>query len=196
MNNPPDLTPDPHFLRRYGARLEELAHGQAPDTLFIGCSDSRVTPELLFDLPPGRWFMLRNVGNIIPPYGQTEIGVASVLEYALQILEVAHIIVCGHTDCGAMQGLVQGVDLSERPALARWLDLARPALATVDAHPADMTGAAHHHALVAANVRLQLRHLESYPYIRAAVASQRLALHGYVYNLGTQQVETVTAVDK
>jgi len=187
----PALKPDPEFLRQHRFRLQELAGGQAPVALFIGCSDSRVTPEMLFGLDPGQWFMLRNVGNIVPPYWKTEIGIASVLEYAVQILEVEQIIVCGHTDCGAMQGLVQGVTLSQHPALARWLDVARPALATVDAHPSDYSGDEHHHALVTENVRLQLGHLESYPYIREAVAAGRLALRGCVYNLGMQAVEIV-----
>ena len=192
MPKDPDLRPNPDFLHLYRSRLQELADGQAPTALFIGCADSRVTPELLFGLEPGQWFMLRNVGNIVPPYWQTEIGIASTLEFAVQVLQVAHIIVCGHTDCGAMKGVARGVARGEQPALARWLDLARPALAAVDAHDYDYTKEQHHHALVAENVRLQLAHLESYPYIRQAVTNGRLTLHGCVYNLGEQTVEPVT----
>ncbi len=103
--------------------LTKLAQeGQAPDALFIGCSDSRVAPERMLGAQPGDLFMLRNIANIIPPYVQTEIGTVSVLEYAVLHLHVPHIIICGHTDCGGIRKLDAHLDMNKEPTLSRWLD--------------------------------------------------------------------------
>ncbi|MEJ2746703.1 MAG: carbonic anhydrase [Anaerolineae bacterium] len=121
------------YLEKHGELLAHLAQqGQTPNALFIGCSDSRVMPEQILGAKPGEFFMLRNVANIVPPYHQTEIGIVSVLEYAVYHLNVPHIIVCGHTDCGGIKGLDKQIDMSREPALSRWLDLARPSQRDVD----------------------------------------------------------------
>lgn len=177
------------FFQKNHHLLSQLAQeGQSPQALFIACADSRVTPTQLLGAKPGDLFMLRNVANIVPPYIQTEIGTASVLEFALHELKVPHIIICGHTDCGGIYGLDKHIDMSQQPALSRWLDLARPAQREVDFQMGDLSAAARHQAIVERNVVLQLNHLRSYPFVRQAIEADQLALHGWVYDLQQQHV--------
>jgi carbonic anhydrase len=177
------------FFARHSDLLKKLAHeGQRPEALFIGCSDARVTPEGLLGARPGDFFMLRVIGNIVPPYTQTEIGFASALEFAIGRLGIPHIIVCGHTDCAAIRGLDTPIDLSREPALARWLDLARPAQWEVDFYQPDLSPEARHIAIIERNVLRQLRHLQSYPFVREAIAAGQLELHGWVYYLERPEI--------
>ena len=177
------------FFQKNRQLLAELAQkGQRPQALFIACADSRVTPTELLGANPGDLFMLRNIANIIPPYIQTEIGTAAVLEFAIYALKVPHIIICGHTDCGGIYGLDKPIDMGQQPALSRWLDLARPAQREVDFQMRDLAPADRHQAIVERNVILQLSHLQSYPFVRQAMAAEQLALHGWVYDLQQQQI--------
>jgi carbonic anhydrase len=169
--------------------LQELAQtGQFPSALFIGCSDSRVMPEQLLGAKPGDFFMLRNIANIVPPYWQTEIGFVSVLEFAVLDLEIPRIIVCGHTDCGGILALDKELDLGRRPALSRWLDLARPAQREVDGFGTPKKTPERHQAIVERNVVQQLRNLESYPFIRERLEADKLQLHGWVYYLERPEI--------
>lgn len=177
------------FFEKQADLLQHLAEeGQTPQALFVGCSDSRVTPEQLLGAKPGDLFMLRNIANIIPPYVQTEIGVVSVLEYAVLHLQVPHIIVMGHTDCGGIRGLDADLDMSREPALSRWLALARPAQREVDFQQRDLSDAERHVAIVERNVVGQLENVQSYPFVREALEADTLELHGWVYYLAEQQV--------
>jgi carbonic anhydrase len=178
--------PQQTFFRQEGERLAVLAReGQSPRVLFIGCVDSRVTPEQIFGLRPGEWLMVRNVGNVVPPYSQVDIGMAGALEFAVLVLQVAHIIVCGHTDCGGMKAVLAPPLLHEQPGLARWTHIARPALLKIDL---TLPETQQLDSLVQENVRLQLAHLRTYPYIRAAEAAGRLHLHGWIYDLAAPAV--------
>ncbi|MCA9921413.1 MAG: hypothetical protein KC421_03525 [Anaerolineales bacterium] len=176
----------------FAANKEKLksvfTHGQKPQALFIGCSDSRVMPEQMLGLDPGDMFMLRNIANTVPPYVQTEIGIISVLEYAVLILQVPHIIVCGHTDCGGILGLDKHVDMGTSPALSRWLDIVRPAQRDVDFTMRDLTPEERHIAIVERHVINQLRNIESYPFIQQALTSSKLTLHGWVFYLEEQHL--------
>lgn len=177
------------YLAEQRVLLNQLAQqGQTPQALFIGCSDSRIMPERLLGLGPGDVFMLRNIANIVPPYHQTEIGIVSTLEFAVLNLAVPHIIVCGHTDCGGIQGLDALIDMSQQPALSRWLDLARPSQRDVDFAMRDLTPDERHLAIVERNVVNQLGNIQSYPFIRERLQANRLNLHGWVYHLETQQI--------
>lgn len=172
------------FFAKHQVLLQELAEiGQFPTALFIGCSDSRVVPEQFLGAKPGDFFMLRNIANLVPPYWQTEIGFASVLEFAVLDLEVPHTIVCGHTDCGGIRALDANLDLGSRPALSRWLDLARPAQRAVDGFSQAEQTAERHQAIVEQNVLYQLENLKSYPFIRERIERGKLELHGWVYDL-------------
>lgn len=177
------------FFIEHRDLLQTLANeGQDPKALFIGCSDSRVLPEHMFQTKPGELFMLRNIANVVPPYTQTEIGIVSILEFAIITLKVPNVIVCGHTDCGGIQALDIDIDMMRMPALSRWLDLARPAQRDVDFSGKSLSAEERHVAIVAQNVLNQLRNLQSYPFIREAISANQLALHGWVYDVFRQQV--------
>ena len=133
-------------------------------------------------------FMLRNIANIVPPYVQTEIGIVSVLEYAVLSLNVPHIIVCGHTDCGGIHSLDKQIDMGTMPAISRWLDLARPAQRDIDFSMRDLTPEERHIAIVERNVINQLQNIESYPFVQKALTTNKLTLHGWVYYLSQQKI--------
>lgn len=168
--------------------FERLAtQGQSPEVLAIGCSDSRAPAELITQIEPGDLFVLRNVANIVPPYGTGEMGVGAVVEYAVLHLHVKHIVVIGHTDCGGIKALDEPPDWSREPHLARWVEHARPAQTKVEA--SGLPQEQRHLATVRENVLLQLEHLRSYDAVREGVGAGTLALHGWLYHLETGGVE-------
>lgn len=177
------------FFHNYDKLLTQLVdEGQHPRALFIGCADSRVTPEALLGLQPGDFFVVRNVANIVPAYIQADAATAAALEYAVQSLAVPHIIVCGHSDCGGIKALDAQVDISRYPALSRWIELARPAQREVDRTAQQRTAVARHAAIVERNVVAQMENVASYPFVREAQAAGKLELHGWVYDLGERHV--------
>jgi carbonic anhydrase len=179
--------PRKEFYRRHRQRLEQLAReGQAPETLFIGCDDSRVIPEALVGAGPGELFVFRNIANIIPPYGIGERAAGATLEYALTHLHVNNIIVCGHTDCGGIHALDTPLDQLAEPNLARWIEYARPAQTQVDAWGVDPV--LRHRRIVEQNVRLQMDNLRTYDVLRRALPANRPSLHGWVYDLATGRI--------
>ncbi|MCT9087997.1 carbonic anhydrase [Streptomyces sp. ASQP_92] len=161
-----------------------LATTHRPATLFIGCSDARVVPELITQSEPGELFVIRTAGNLVPAHAPGADGVAASIEYAVAVLGVGDIVVCGHSACGAMTALAERHDLSAAPAVAAWLRHADAAPAHSDT--ADLA------ALVRGNVRAQLANLATHPSVARAVAGQRLTLHGWVYDIPTGAVEDVT----
>jgi carbonic anhydrase len=171
------------FFEKQGELLEKLAtEGQSPESLFIGCADSRVSPEGLLGANPGDLFMLRNIANIIPPFEHSDTGITAVLEYAIRHLKVPHLVICGHTDCGGIKGLDAELDAENDPALTSWLEFARPAQQEIDSSGRKFINEAdRNRAIVERNVVLQLRHIQSYPFVLAALEANRLELHGWVY---------------
>jgi len=168
--------------------LELLAtQGQAPQALFIGCSDSRVPPEWITQSDPGDLFVTRNVGNIIPPYGTGETNIGAVIEYAVLRLNVEHIVLCGHTDCGCIRSLDQAADWIHEPHIARWIDYARPAKTQIEA--SGLPEEERHLATVRANVLLQLQNLRTYDPVRDGEEAGTLTLHGWVYHVETGIIE-------
>jgi carbonic anhydrase len=170
--------------------FEELAAGQSPQTLFITCADSRVVPELITQTQPGELFVCRNIGNVVPAYGEMMGGVSAVVEYACTALEVTDIVVCGHSDCGAMKALLTPDDpnLRRMPTVASWLRNAEAARSVVAASQPELDGAARIKALIEQNVRLQLAHLATHPAVASRQAAGKLALHGWVYGIETGSV--------
>ncbi|TCV94817.1 carbonic anhydrase [Luteibacter rhizovicinus] len=161
--------------------FSELATGQAPHTLFITCADSRVVPEMITQTQPGELFVCRNIGNIVPGYGEMLGGVSAVVEYAIMVLGVSQIVVCGHTDCGAMKGLLAPDSTRGMPTVEAWLRNAEAARSAIFARR--LEGADAMQALIEENVRLQLIHLRTHPAVAAGLAERRLALQGWVYDI-------------
>lgn len=169
--------------RTFGQRPEEFAHlaeGQSPDVLFITCSDSRVVPALITGARPGELFELRTAGNVVPPHSfEHPTSEAATIEYAVEVLGVKEIVVCGHSHCGAVGAVVRGDDLATVPAVRDWL--ARAADEPACSDPADPTvaEAVQNHALT------QVLRLRSYPCIERRLAEGRLGLHAWFYEVHT-----------
>ncbi|MER5791523.1 carbonic anhydrase [Streptomyces sp. NPDC001980] len=171
--------------RTFGQRPEEfarLAEGQSPQVLFITCSDSRVVPALITGARPGELFELRTAGNIVPPYASVHpTGEAATIEYAVEVLGVRDIVVCGHSHCGAVGALVRGDDLTAVPAVRDWLAGAEPRPSGAAEDPAVAEGVQNH-------VLAQLLRLRSYPFIDRKLAEGGLTLRGWYYEVHTGAV--------
>lgn len=168
--------------------FERLAGGQSPDALFITCSDSRINPNLITQTQPGDLFILRNAGNIIPPFGAANGGEGATIEYAVSALGVKDIIVCGHSRCGAMSGLLSPESLTELPTVRTWLSHAEATRRIVKENYGHLCGDALQTATVEENVLVQIENLRTHPSVAAAIARGALNLHGWVYKFETGQV--------
>lgn len=168
--------------------FEELARGQKPETLFITCSDSRIDPSLLTRAQPGDLFILRNAGNIIPPHGAARGGEAATIEFAVAGLGVKDIIVCGHSHCGAMKGLLEPDGLSNLPAVAEWLSHAETTRRIIRENYSHLEGKALLTATIEENVLVQLENLRTLPSVAAALVRGSVRLHGWVYKIETGEV--------
>jgi carbonic anhydrase len=174
------------------ARFQELAAGQRPPTLFITCSDSRIVPDLLMQTEPGELFVLRNAGNLVPPYTAPLSGEAATIEYAVKVLKVEDIVVCGHSHCGAITGLLRPETLKDLPAVAEWLTHAERVRQEIVEHAssADPDDDALTTA-IKTNVLVQLDHLRTFPAVAEAEAAGELALHGWFYRFETGDVSAL-----
>lgn len=170
--------------------FEELSKGQKPEALFITCSDSRINPNLLTQTEPGELFILRNAGNIIPPYGAAHGGEEATIEYAVAVLGIKHIIVCGHSLCGAMQGLLHPDSLMDLPAVQRWLHHAESTRRIIRENYTELSGKELLTATIEENVLTQLENLNTHPSVSASLKRGDLYLHGWVYKFETGQVFT------
>ena len=168
--------------------FEQLGKGQHPETLFITCSDSRIDPNLLTQTQPGELFVLRNAGNIVPPHGASNGGESAAVEYAVDVLKVKDIVVCGHSKCGAMHGLLNLDQLASLPAVASWLSHAETTRRVVQSQYAHLEGDALLKATVEENVLIQLENLQTLPAVAAALTRGDLNLHGWVYQFETGDV--------
>ncbi len=169
--------------------FQRLAKGQTPLALFITCSDSRINPNLLTQTEPGDVFILRNAGNIVPPYGAVFGGEAATIEYAVSVLKVQDIIVCGHSHCGAMAALVDPAGLPESlPAVSHWLRFAETTRRIVMERYGEFSQEERVKKAIAENVLCQIESLHTHPAVAAAVSAERLKLHGWVYRFETGDV--------
>jgi len=169
--------------------FEKLAKGQEPLALFITCSDSRVIPSMLTQSDPGDLFIIKNAGNIIPPHGAVKGGAAGTIEYAMKVLKVKDIIICGHSHCGAMNGLLHPGMLEELPAVKDWLAYSETTQLIISENYGHLTEDADRlTAAVEENVLVQLEHIRTYPSVSAALRRGDVKLHGWVYKFETGEV--------
>ena len=169
-----------------------LAESQNPDVLFFTCSDSRIDPNLLTGSDPGDLFICRNAGNIIPPHSNETGGMTASIEYAVAVLGVRHIIVCGHTDCGAIKGALDVPALKGLPHVQEWLGHCRSAMEIVrERHGIDGEQALDPRYLdeaIEENVQQQVQHLRTHPVVAAKLATGKVEIHGWVYNIESGQI--------
>jgi len=171
--------------------FQRLSTGQRPDVLFITCADSRVDPNLVTQSRPGELFIVRNVGNIIPPYYaiKDKNSVAAALEFGVLSLKVSDIIVCGHSNCGAMQALiVKEMERASMPHLSEWLELSEPVRKIVEHRHSHSSLQDRLRITEEENVLLQLQNLQSYPFVSEALEAGRLHIHGWYYDIGSGKV--------
>jgi len=181
-------------LDAFPKRLElfkSLATTQNPRTLFITCSDSRVVPELLTQREPGDLFVIRNAGNIVPSYGPEPGGVSGTIEYAVAAIQVTDIVICGHSDCGAMTAIATDKHLDHMPAVANWLRYAESAK-VVNAARQHASPKARLDSLIRDNVVAQLANIKTHPSVALALMEGRVTLHGWVYDI---EKGTIDALD-
>jgi carbonic anhydrase len=166
-----------------------LAEMQAPQWLFITCSDSRVVPDLFLSTGPGDLFITRNAGNVVPVTSNDVDGVTATIEYAVEVLKVKHAILCGHSDCGALKAALDHKSLENLPQARRWLQHVEAAFAhRQPLNPAD-GGSAELASLIRGNVVAQLHNLQAQPSVARAVAEGRLTVHGWYYDILTGRIE-------
>ncbi len=173
-----------------------LARGQKPRTLFITCSDSRIVPDLLLQTKPGELFICRNAGNIVPAYGDHNGGVSATIEYAVNALKVQDIVLCGHSDCGVMRGLLHPDRLAKFPIVTNWLLYGARARAIVD----EICGEGHSDfekimELARQNVLAQVDNLRTHPSVAAAIVKRGLQLHAWLYQIEDGEIFSWSAND-
>ncbi len=166
------------------AKFQKLANGQNPEVLFITCSDSRIDPNLVTQTDPGDLFICRNAGNIVPPHSNQTGGMTASIEFAVAALGVSHIVVCGHTDCGAMKGAIDLNALDSLPHVKEWLGHCRSATEVVkEKCNHDALSLDDLEEVTKENVVQQLNHLSTHPSVAAKIATGQVKLHGWVYNI-------------
>ncbi|MDM7958033.1 carbonic anhydrase [Blastomonas sp.] len=175
--------------------FESLAKGQSPEALFITCSDSRIETAMITQTEPGELFICRNAGNIVPPHTQQTGGMTASIEFAVAALKVPHIVICGHTECGAMKGAMNLDGLAGLPHVREWLGYTRAAVEVVNHLGADLDEAGKMNLLLQQNVILQLNHLKTHPSVAARMAAGELQLHGWVYDIRTGDVAAYDAAE-
>jgi carbonic anhydrase len=166
-----------------------LAEGQSPEWLFITCADSRVLPDLILGTEPGDLFISRSIGNVVPNTSLDVDGVTATIEYAVEVLKIRHIIVCGHSDCGALKAALDRKSLENLPKARRWLEHVEAAfeyrqpLNPADGESAELA------ALIRGNVVAQLKNLQAQLPVKSAMAEGRLTVHGWYYDILTGRIE-------
>jgi carbonic anhydrase len=168
--------------------FERLEKGQTPETLFITCSDSRIDPNLITQTGPGDLFILRNVGNLVARYQDHVGSTAAAIEFAVVALKVKEIIICGHSNCGAMQAVLDPAAVDHLPAMKAWMAHAEETGRLVQENYAHLEGEARLTATVEENVLVQLEHLRTHPSVAEAIERGALRLHGWVYKIQTGEV--------
>jgi carbonic anhydrase len=183
-----------HFQATYFARNRRLFQklsekGQRPETLFITCSDSRVVPHLITSAAPGDLFIVRNVGNIVPSVERGVLGgVSAAIQYAIEVLDIDNVIVCGHTHCGAIDAILHPERVKHLPFVARWLAESSRIPQLIEERYGHLTGEARITAAVEENVLVQLENLRSFDFIARRLDEGRLTMSGWVFSIASGEV--------
>lgn len=172
--------------------FQKLANGQNPEVLFITCADSRIDPNLVTQTEPGELFICRNAGNIVPPHSNQTGGMTASIEFAVAALGVTHIIICGHSDCGAMKGAINTEGLASLPHVKEWLGHSRVATEVVKEKCgcSSLTHEEHLGLVTEENVIQQLQHIKTHPAVAAKIATDQIKLHGWVYDFESAEIKT------
>lgn len=170
--------------------FKKLALGQKPDTLFIACSDSRVVPNLFASTNPGDLFVIRNIGNLIPPLPNShgDSSAAAALEFSIFALKISDIIVCGHSECGAMLAILNGLEDSHYSSLKAWLRYGEKALTKLRSGVIINSELTPHNQLSQINVLQQMEHIKSYPFIKDRLSKNKLRIHGWWFDIAQADV--------
>ncbi|MBT9331004.1 carbonic anhydrase [Paracidobacterium acidisoli] len=166
-----------------------LSEIQSPEVLFITCADSRIVPDLILQTEPGDLFICRVVGNVVPPAGELPGGVSSTIEYAVEVLKVRHVIVCGHSDCGAAKAALNRDSLQRLPLTEKWLRYIESAWNYLDPGVSRDDPKALHTALIHANVIAQMENLKTHPEIARGLTYGTIQVHGWYYDILTGTIE-------
>jgi carbonic anhydrase len=183
-----------HFQANYFAKhrgmFEKLAEaGQRPETLFITCSDSRVVPNLITNAAPGELFIVRNIGNIVPSVIRGVLGgVSAAIEYAVEVLGVGNVIVCGHTNCGAIDAILRPERTAHLPNVSRWLKESARIPTLIEERYGHLEGEERMIAAVEENVLIQLENLRSFDFVARKLDSGELKMNGWVFNIASGDV--------
>ena len=172
------------------ALFAKLALGQKPDALFIACSDSRVVPNLFASTNPGDVFVLRNMGNLIPSESapSQDSSALAAIEFSLSSLHIADIIVCGHSECGAMQAIMEGIETLSSPHLASWLKHGEESLHKLQRGFTLNAALSPHNQLSQVNVLQQIEHIATYPFVQERLRKNRLRIHGWWFDIARADV--------
>ena len=171
------------------AKYKALAKHQRPHTLFITCADSRVVPSVITQTEQGELFQCRVVGNLVPAHGNSAGGVTSAVEYAVMVLGVQHIVICGHSDCGAMRAFAHPEKLAELKSVRAWIEHADSAITMAKEHFGHLEGDAFLAALAKENVMSQLQHLRTHPCVATKLRKGTLQIHGWYYDIGEGTIQ-------
>jgi carbonic anhydrase len=197
MLNPPDFTDVLKAgVRRFNERafphrqalFKKLANGQNPEALFLTCADSRVVPALMTQTGPGQLFVERNPGNFVPIYREESVGVSASIEYAVAALRVKHVVVCGHSDCGVIKGLLHPEKVAALPEVARWMAFASAARHKLSEQYPQLPQEQQLAVLTELNVLRQIDNLSTHPSVRQALQEQRLQIHAWVHHIHSGEV--------
>ena len=177
------------YYTQHRELFEQLSHGQAPRVLFICCSDSRVAPNLITNTDIGELFVIRNAGNIVPPYGSANGGEGAAIEYAINALNIEQVIICGHSHCGAMKGLLKLNKLQESmPLVFDWLKHAEATRRLVQDNYPEASGEELIEVTVSENVLTQIENLKTYPVVRSRLYQGKLQIYGWIYHIENGEV--------
>jgi carbonic anhydrase len=183
-----------HSIAEYRAKFSTLALGQNPDTLFIACCDSRVVPNTFASSDPGDLFVVRNIGNLVPPCqddhdhtDDSNISVGAAIEYSILKLNISDIVICGHSECGAILPFVDPTQALDTPSVKSWLRHAIPSYERYlqQSHNPQLSP---QNALSQCNVIQQIEHLKTYPLVQERMQQQKIRLHGWWFDLATADV--------